>query len=101
MAEPPDVETVLLEAPVGGLTVNADAEGGRITVEVLGADGRVLPGFSAGECVPVTGDSLARPVRWKDADLAGVKRPLRLRFRLTDAKLFSYRFGDEGASADH
>jgi len=89
------VETVLLEAPAGRLQINADATGGRITVEVLDADGRVLPGLSSADCVPIVDDSLDHHVRWKGRDLSKIRQPFRLRFLLDGAKLFSFRFAQE------
>jgi hypothetical protein len=86
-------------APEGALWVNADAEGGRLTVEGLDAQGSVLPGFSADVCLPLTEDSTHQsaclaPVHWREhttlAALAG--RPMRLRFRLEASRLFSFRF---------
>jgi hypothetical protein len=86
------VETVVLNAPAGKLMLNADAKGGYIVVEVLDAKGRVLKGFSGKGCVPIAGDSLEHCVKWENGDLAKVKQPIRLRFRMKKAKLFSIRF---------
>ncbi len=68
---------------------------GSIRVEVL-RDQMNTPveGFSLEDCVEVLGDELARVVRWKDgralSGLAGT--PIRLRFVLRDADLYSFRF---------
>jgi hypothetical protein len=86
--------------PNGRLQVNADAEGGHLTVEVLDVEGNVQPGLSASQGVPIESDRLRHEIGWKDADLARAKRPLRLRFRLESAKLFSFRFQNDGTSAD-
>ena len=60
---------------------------GTARVELLDADGKALPGFSA----TLTGDHTAAAVPWeKVADLAG--KPVRLRFTLQDADVFSFRF---------
>jgi hypothetical protein len=67
---------------------------GRVTVEVQDEAGRPLPGFAAADCVPFTGDQVAHAVAWKGA--AGLAhhagRPVRLRFVLEDADLYSMRF---------
>ena len=53
-----------------------------------------IEGFSLKECVELLGDDLERVVRWQDdrklGGLAGT--PVRLRFVLRDAELFSFRF---------
>jgi len=89
------VETVLLKTPGDRLIVNADATGGRITVEVLDAEGQLLPGLSSAQCVPILDDSLDHLVRWKGRDLSKIQQPFRLRFLLDGAKLFSFRFVQE------
>ncbi len=85
-------ETPALLLPAGELTLNADARGGEVRVEVLDGDGKPFPGFALGDCEPVTGDSLSAPVKWKRplAELSG--RTVRLRFALRDARLFGLSF---------
>ena len=85
------VETVPLQIPSGGLEVNADANGGQVSVEVLTADGQVQTGFSMNDCVPLKSDSVRHSVQWKSATLANAAQPLRLRFMLSDAKLYAFR----------
>jgi hypothetical protein len=67
---------------------------GFLRVEILGADGRVIPGFSREDCEEIVGDDIAQDVRWKSAAslaaLAG--RPIRLRFVMKDADLYSLQF---------
>ncbi|KAB2669636.1 MAG: hypothetical protein DVB31_06045 [Verrucomicrobia bacterium] len=46
------------------LTVNADATGGAVRVELLGEDGRRLRGFAGGDAVPLRGDGLRHEARW-------------------------------------
>ncbi|HEY3686829.1 MAG TPA: hypothetical protein VGL93_27590 [Streptosporangiaceae bacterium] len=76
------------------LRVNADftAPGARLRVEVLGADGRPVPGL--GTSAPVTGDRLDAVVRWPHgADLGRLAgRQVRLRFHVTRGDLYAYRF---------
>ena len=68
---------------------------GSVRVELL-RDQMNIPveGFSIEDCIKVLGDDLERVVRWKEGqelgDLAGT--PVRLRFVLRDAELFSFRF---------
>ncbi|MDC0936364.1 hypothetical protein OAS39_08760 [Pirellulales bacterium] len=89
------LETKLLTVPNGNLEINVDAKGGYVTVEVLDATGKVLPGLASEQCVPIVGDSLRHQVRWKEGDLAELEQPLRLRFKMKNAKLYSLRFAPE------
>lgn len=79
----------------GELILNfATRDGGSVRVELQNADGQPLPGFALTDCRPLTGDELAGPVTWtaggKLASLAG--RPVRLRFALRNADVYSLRF---------
>jgi hypothetical protein len=67
---------------------------GSVCVELQDADGKPLPGFSAGDSQPLVGDSIAAVATWnKSRDLASLAgQPVRLRFVLSDAELFSFRF---------
>lgn len=51
-----------------GLTINADASRGEISLELLDEEGRRVRGFSKDDAVKITGDSLRHPVRWNRAD---------------------------------
>ncbi|HAA62697.1 MAG TPA: hypothetical protein DCE39_17365 [Planctomycetaceae bacterium] len=49
------------------------AKGSRIEVELIDSrTGRAIPGFSRGDCSPITTDSLAHRVRWGKRSLADV-----------------------------
>lgn len=67
---------------------------GRIRAELQDMQGVAVPGFSLSDCVDILGDDLERTVRWKDGATLGqlAGSPVRLRFELTDADLFSFRF---------
>jgi len=75
--------------------VNADAEGGAVETELLTPYGEPVPGFTRGECVPVTGNGANQAVRWtsgrngwelNDQYRGGVCARIYLR----NAKLYSY-----------
>lgn len=74
------------------IQINADATGGAVRVEALGENGMPIEGFSTAECIPLLGDELRHSVRWEDhkdcSQLQG--RPIRLRFHLDRAKLYSF-----------
>jgi len=75
------------------LFVNAKADFGRLTAEVLDERGETIPGFSQQECRTVTTDRVEQVVRWKErADLASLEgKVIRLRFALKNVRLYSYR----------
>ena len=70
------------------------AKGGSVTVELADADGAPIKGFSLAEAEPLTGDSVKATASWKGghdlSELAG--QPIRVRFLLKQADLFSMRF---------
>ena len=67
---------------------------GSIHVELQDADGKPLPGYSLSDCHEIFGDEIDRTVAWNNRTsvktLAGV--PVRLRFVVSDADLYSFRF---------
>ena len=74
------------------LRINAKADFGQITAEVLDDKRQVIPGFSEAESAAVQADRVDQPLRWKTGQLASLRgRPVRLRFRLRNARLYSYR----------
>ena len=85
------VETVPLETTGNRLEINADAMNGRIAVEVLDTDGNVQSGYSGATCDAIDDDNLAHEVRWAGGDLSSIRRPFRLRFLMSNAKLYAFR----------
>ncbi|MBI5687161.1 MAG: hypothetical protein HZC54_18980 [Verrucomicrobia bacterium] len=75
------------------LTLNIVSKG-KTRVELQDAAGKPLPGFAIADCAPITGDSIEQIVKWKSradvSKLAG--KPVRLRFELKEADLYSMRF---------
>jgi hypothetical protein len=71
----------------------ATSAAGEVRVEVQSAEGDVLEGFSAAECVPIIGDQLDRSVRWSEnedlSQLAG--KSIRLRITMQDADIYALR----------
>ena len=67
---------------------------GSIRVEIQDAQGEPIPGFALADSAEIFGDELERVVTWKGGSdlshLAG--KPVRLRFVLKDADLYSIRF---------
>ena len=58
--------------------------------------GKPLDGFRLKDCPEIIGDRIEHTVRWKGGEnlqaLAG--QPIRIRFELRDADLFSLRFAE-------
>lgn len=82
----------------GELILNyATSAAGRIRVELQEADGRPIPGFSLVEGQEMVGDEIEGVVTWtRGADLNALAgRPVRLRFVMHDADLYSVRFRQE------
>lgn len=67
---------------------------GFVQIEALGPDGQPLPGHSFADCDLLNGDELDRVVTWRGrADLGHADgAPVRLRFRMRSADLFSVEF---------
>lgn len=67
---------------------------GSLRVEIQDANGQPLPGFALADCPEIYGDEIARAVKWPSgADLGQFgNQPVRLRFVLKDADLYSFRF---------
>ena len=67
---------------------------GSVRAEIADADGEPAPGFELVDCHELYGDEIEAVVSWKDgsdvSELGG--RPIRLRFLLKDADLYSVRF---------
>lgn len=67
---------------------------GVIRVELQDAEGKPLPGYTLADATEIIGDAIERTVTWKSgsdlANLAG--RPIRARFVMKDADLYSLRF---------
>jgi len=77
------------------LEINASTSAaGSILVQLEDADGSPLDGFLFEDCREMVGDDVALTVQWKQGSdvsaLAG--KPVRLRFRLKDADLYSLKF---------
>ncbi|MEE8378756.1 MAG: hypothetical protein V3R49_00060 [Gammaproteobacteria bacterium] len=72
------------------------AASGSMQVEVQNLTGEPLEGFSLADCAEFYGNSIEHTVNWKNGNDLGklASTPLRLRFIMKDADLFSLRFSD-------
>ncbi len=97
------------------LHLNVDSSGGVVDVEVVDGGGQPLKGYSRVDCLPISTDSTDMTVKWRGekdlvhatdmaSDLGGdtlafksqLRKPVRLRFHLRDASLYSFWVGDRG-----
>ncbi len=67
---------------------------GSVAVEIQDAEGKPLPGFTWDDCKAISYDSIDRVIGWKaGGDVSAlVGKPVRLRWVLKDADVFSFRF---------
>ncbi len=94
-AEQGFVETVVLSARNeddrhAALEVNARADGGHVVVEVIDETGNVVSGYSADDFEPIVTDNVRHRAQWRDRKTLPTGQPIRLRFVLRNASLFSY-----------
>ena len=80
----------------GNLALNLETSGaGGVQVEVQDAEGNAIEGYTLAECPPIFGDDLRHIVRWEheSGDVRGLAgKPIKLRFALNDADLYSFQF---------
>jgi hypothetical protein len=89
------ITTKRLVGARGPLYVNGAARGGSIRVEVLDAAGNVVPGYGRDACDAISGDGIEQAVRWKrHAELPGGAEPIRLRFVVKEASVYSFQGGE-------
>lgn len=90
------VETAPLQLAGEGLEVNVDAHDGSLAVEVLSAAGEPLPGLTREDCQTLNADGVRQTVRWGGNARLPIGQPLRLRFHLQNARLYSFRSREAG-----
>jgi len=75
------------------LSLNADASNGSVRAELLDSKGRRVRRFSADDCLPIRGDSLAHAVEWRSSSLTDLL-PGRymIRLHLDNATVYALSF---------
>lgn len=75
----------------------ATSAAGSVRIEILDPADHAVPGFSLADTRELIGDEIAREAAWKQGpDLMALQgRPVRLRFHLKDADVYSFRFAPE------
>jgi len=78
------------------LRVNVDAPRGEVRAELLDEAGEPIEGYDLACCLPYTGDSISAPLMWHGRGTEGlIDRPVRIRFDLKNAQLYSFWFAEE------
>jgi hypothetical protein len=89
---PGTVTTKLLKGLRGKLHLNCEAAGGLLQVEVLDANGDIVPGYKKMDCNEPRGDGVDQIVTWAGHDeLPAGNGPLRLKFYLKNVGLYSFK----------
>ncbi|MHC4879184.1 MAG: hypothetical protein ACYTGL_22245 [Planctomycetota bacterium] len=81
----------------GELEINYSTSGaGRLRVEIQDEAGKPVPGFTLDDSRVIYGDDIARIVKWEQGtDVSSLSgRPVRLRFVMNEADLFSLKFNE-------
>lgn len=80
----------------------ATSAAGSIRIELQDVHGNPLDGFALEDCSELFGDTIERTVEWKDEnDLSAWEgKPVRLRFELRDADVYSFRFANADSDED-
>ena len=87
------VTTVPVQCTGEKVVINADARGGTVIAELLGADGQPLPGFTRQDCRAFDGDAIRHVINWAGGTLrAHQGQELQLCFYLQNARLYSFTF---------
>ena len=79
----------------GNLVLNyATSAAGSIRVEIQDANGQAIPGYALGQSLELYGDQIDHVFQWQGgSDVSSlVGQPIRLRFVLKDADLYSLKF---------
>jgi len=73
---------------------------GSLRVEIQDTGGTPIPGHALDDCTEIIGDQVERVVSWTQgtdvADRTG--KPVRVRFELKDADLYSFQFQGQGST---
>jgi hypothetical protein len=83
------IVTPVLALRGDALSLNVDADGGEVRLQVSDVSGAPIPGFLYADCRPVTSDSLAADIEWSGRLSTLRDRPVRLELLLRNARLFA------------
>jgi hypothetical protein len=84
------ITTPLVTMSAKAMTLNADAVGGEVRLQVTDAEGKPLPGFSFADCQPIESDALDEPVQFHRQLSELKEKAVHLEFKLRNARLFAF-----------
>jgi hypothetical protein len=72
--------------------VNVNTQDGELTVEILNENGKPITGYEKEQFIPIKGDFVKQPLKWKGSNnLASlVGKPVRFRFSLSKGDLYAF-----------
>ena len=91
--------TVIFEFEGSQLSTNSWTHfGGWVRIGLTDEDGEPIEGYSLEECDRISGDTMWEAVSWKGkADLSAFEgKPIRLHFEMVRARIYAFRFEDQG-----
>ena len=79
----------------------ATSAAGSIRIELQDEAGVPIPGYAAADCNELIGDEIERVVAWQGGMAMGTLagKPVRMRFVMKDADIYSFRFRDGKSGA--
>jgi hypothetical protein len=72
------------------ILLNVKSDYGKVLVELLDEGDRPMRGFTKEDCRPIQTDSCGIEVQWKGDPAELAERPVKLKFHLYNARLYSY-----------
>lgn len=88
--------TKALEFTGNSLFVNCNASQGKLTAELVDAEGNTIPGYDKASCVPVMVDATKVQIKWQHSDTINIDaRTVCIRFHLDNASLYSFWIADD------
>lgn len=96
-----EMTTKCYEGVGGPLMVNYSARKGSLRVEVLDQKGQVIPGYGRDDCEALQGDAVRGTITWKNQkELPADRGPVRFRFLLDRARIYSFMPGEKAKLID-
>ncbi|MHC4951815.1 MAG: glycosyl hydrolase family 32, partial [Planctomycetota bacterium] len=75
---------------------------GKLKVEVLDEDGKVIAPFTVANCTPISSDKTLVKVNWKDKNLSALAgKPVQFRFHLTNGSLYAFWVSPDASGASY
>jgi hypothetical protein len=93
------LRTPLLTFNADRLSLNVDAAGGEVRLQIQDESGQPFPGFAYADCQPTYVDALEAPVICAGSWSALADQPVQLEFTLINARLFAFNLEQTATEA--